>query len=193
MRSRLTRACSTYDMNILQHLSEKKHGLVLVTLNPPFPIDESKVVGRWQYHHPMMTSQSVSTQRLLPEIQNKRGISYAGAWTKYGFHEDGFASAMRLVTSPPFNVKPPFAIKSAHRALPMASIGLVYVRFFVAILEKVRRELEPAWVWVSWVVVLLLVWLEQVLGAVRWDEVRDEVVRIRGYWVDDKIERKKLR
>lgn len=33
---------------------------------------------------------------LLPRIQNKRGISYAGAWTKYGFHEDGFTSGLQV-------------------------------------------------------------------------------------------------
>jgi len=27
-------------------------------------------------------------------IQNTRGISYCGAWTKYGFHEDGFSSGL---------------------------------------------------------------------------------------------------
>ena len=177
-------------MNILQHLSEREHGLVLVTLNPLFPIDESKVVGRWTYHHPMMTASSVSSQRLLPEIQNTRGISYVGAWTKYGFHEDGFASAMRLVTAPPFGVSPPFPLKSAQRAVPTANIWMITVRSAVSLLERTRRVLEPAWTWVSWGVVLVLVWLEQVLAAFRLGEVRDEVVRIRGYWVNEKVHRK---
>ena len=182
--------CSTYDMNILQHLSERKHGLVLVTLNPLFPVDESTVVGRWTYHHPMMTASSVSSQRLLPEIQNTRGISYVGAWTKYGFHEDGFASAMRLVTAPPFSVSPPFSLKAAQRAVPTASILMIVVRLAVSLLERARRVLEPAWTWISWGVVLVLVWLEQVLAAFRLGEIRNEVVRIRGYWVNEKVYRK---
>jgi hypothetical protein len=33
---------------------------------------------------------------LLPQIQNTRGISYCGAWTKYGFHEDGFSSGLKV-------------------------------------------------------------------------------------------------
>ena len=33
---------------------------------------------------------------MLPQIQNVRGISYAGAWTKYGFHEDGFSSGLKV-------------------------------------------------------------------------------------------------
>lgn len=187
---RSTEICRTYDMNILQHLSEKKHGLVLVTLNPPFPVDETKVVGRWRYHHPMMTSRSVESQRYLPEIQNIRGISYAGAWTKYGFHEDGFASAMRLVTAAPFNVKPPFPMRPATRTIPIPNLGMIGVRKTVESFELVRRELVPAWAWVSWAVVSLLVWLEQVLGVVRFFELRDEVVRIRGYWTAEKVDRK---
>lgn len=40
-------------MNQLQSLSEKRHGPVLVTLNPPFEVDKDKVVGRYKYEHPM--------------------------------------------------------------------------------------------------------------------------------------------
>ena len=180
-------------MNILQHISEEKHGLVLVTLNPPFPVDESKIVGRYKYHHPMMTSQSVLTQRLLPEIQNTRGISYVGAWTKYGFHEDGFASAMRLVTAPPFSVRLPFVVKPAQRAVPTANLGMVVTRSVVVLMEKARRELEVAWAWISWGVVVGLVWLEQVLAGTRWAEGRDEVVRIREYWEEGQEVQRKYR
>lgn len=38
----------------------------------------------------------MEAQRLLPNIQNKRGISFAGAWTNFGFHEDGFSSGVRV-------------------------------------------------------------------------------------------------
>jgi len=41
-------------MNDLQHISETKYGPVLVTLNPPFEPDPSKVVGRWRYDHPVL-------------------------------------------------------------------------------------------------------------------------------------------
>lgn len=37
----------------------------------------------------------MKAQALMPSIQNIRGISYAGAWLKYGFHEDGFTSGLR--------------------------------------------------------------------------------------------------
>ena len=38
----------------------------------------------------------IAAQEDLEEIQGKRGIWYAGAWMGYGFHEDGFASGMRV-------------------------------------------------------------------------------------------------
>jgi hypothetical protein len=34
-------------------------------------------------------------QKRLPEIQNKRGVGFARAWTGCGFHEDGFTSGIR--------------------------------------------------------------------------------------------------
>lgn len=43
-------------MNQLQSLSMKESGPILVTLNPPFEVDSKKVVGRYQYEHPMYTA-----------------------------------------------------------------------------------------------------------------------------------------
>ena len=86
----------TYWMNILQHIPMKKYGPVLVTLNPQFPPDPKQVQGTWVYEHPLYNSAAIHAQSLLPAIQNSRGISYAGAWTKYGFHEDGFSSGIKV-------------------------------------------------------------------------------------------------
>ncbi|WWC61940.1 uncharacterized protein I303_104526 [Kwoniella dejecticola CBS 10117] len=183
----------TYSMNILQHIPEDKHGLVLVTLNPPFPADESKVVGRYQYEHPMMTRESVAAQALLPAIQNKRGISFAGAWTKYGFHEDGFTSSLNLLVKPPFNVKPPFEPLPASRGLPPNTIGVSAARLVVSLLEAARRKIQPVWYWVRWVTVIFLVWLEQIMGVIRWTEGETEVRRLKGIWVGDEGQGKKRR
>ncbi|WWC69966.1 uncharacterized protein I206_103910 [Kwoniella pini CBS 10737] len=183
----------TYSMNILQHIPEDKHGLVLVTLNPPFPPDESKVVGRYHYEHPMMTRESVDAQSLLPSIQNKRGISFAGAWTKYGFHEDGFTSSMKLLIQSPFNVKPPFQPLPASRGLPGNTISILFARLIVNLLEMARRKLQPAWYWVRWVTVIFLVWFDQVLSAIGWKEGKKEVERLKGIWVGNDVEAKKKR
>ncbi|KAJ6544646.1 FAD/NAD(P)-binding domain-containing protein [Mycena vulgaris] len=101
----------TYGMNDLQHISEAKYGPVLVTLNPPFEPREGTLAGRYQYAHPVLDANAVRAQKLMPKIQRARGLSYAGAYLKYGFHEDGFASglaaASHLISDP---TTLPFAI-----------------------------------------------------------------------------------
>ncbi|KAK7054506.1 hypothetical protein VNI00_003704 [Paramarasmius palmivorus] len=100
-RSRLAWPIATvwlYGMNDLQHIPESKYGPVLVTLNPPYDPDPVTVVGQYQYDHPVLDSQAVHAQGLMPTIQGKRSISYAGAYLKYGFHEDGFTSGLLAAT-----------------------------------------------------------------------------------------------
>ncbi len=88
--------CLTYWMNLLQHIPSSKFGPVLVTLNPIVTPDPALVQRTWTYHHPLYNAAAIRSQKLLPSIQNTRGISYAGAWTKYGFHEDGFSSGVKV-------------------------------------------------------------------------------------------------
>lgn len=85
----------TYNMNTLQHIPEDKFGHVLVTMNPLHLPDPALTQGRFLYSHPLYTQEAVQAQKRLRNIQNKRGISYAGAWTRYGFHEDGFTSGLQ--------------------------------------------------------------------------------------------------
>lgn len=88
--------CLTYNMNILQHIPRSIYGDVLVTLNPLHPPDPALTQGTWSYSHPLYTAEAMRCQKLLPRIQNTRGVSYCGAWTKYGFHEDGFSSGLKV-------------------------------------------------------------------------------------------------
>ncbi|KAI0439791.1 FAD/NAD(P)-binding domain-containing protein [Xylaria telfairii] len=89
----------TYHMNAIQHIPRKAFGEVLVTLNPIYEPKAETVQGRYSYSHPLYTPASVQALEQLPKIQNKRGISYAGAWTGYGFHEDGFSSGLHVAIS----------------------------------------------------------------------------------------------
>jgi predicted NAD/FAD-binding protein len=80
-------------MNRLQGLSIEKYGPIFVSINPlRKPVGER---GRWVYEHPRLTPASIKGQQLLGTIQNKRGITYAGAWTNLGFHEDAFTSGLQ--------------------------------------------------------------------------------------------------
>ena len=92
----ISSVCLTYWMNLLQHIPASKFGPVLVTLNPLHPPKSELTQGLWEYHHPLYNANAIRSQKLLPGIQNTRGISYAGAWTKYGFHEDGFSSGLKV-------------------------------------------------------------------------------------------------
>ena len=69
----------------------------------------------------------------MHKIQNKRSITFAGAWLKYGFHEDGFTSGLRaaaaLLSSPSTSssdpkVKLPFAILPADRRPDRGAVWL---------------------------------------------------------------------
>ena len=90
----VSKVCLTYWMNLLQHIPESKFGPILVTLNPLKMPDPRLAQGIWEYSHPLYNAAAIRSQQRLPRIQNTRGISYCGAWTKYGFHEDGFSSGL---------------------------------------------------------------------------------------------------
>ncbi|KAL1842999.1 hypothetical protein VTJ49DRAFT_3476 [Mycothermus thermophilus] len=94
--TRASQACVTYNMNLLQHIPRDVFGDVLVTLNPPRDPAPGTVQGRFEFRHAAYTPNAVRAQRCLGKIQNKRGISYAGAWTGYGFHEDAFSSGVKV-------------------------------------------------------------------------------------------------
>ncbi|KAL6703589.1 hypothetical protein ACN47E_009534 [Coniothyrium glycines] len=86
----------TYDMNTLQHLSRSTYSNVLVTLNPEKPPSPALTQATYQYRHPLYNARMILAQDRLPEIQGKNGIWFAGAWTGYGFHEDGCRSGLQI-------------------------------------------------------------------------------------------------
>jgi predicted NAD/FAD-binding protein len=111
-KGNVNEVCLTYNMNILQHIPREAFGDVLVTLNPLHEPDPRTVQGRYIYRHPLYTPAAVRAQRRLASIQNTRGISYAGAWTNYGFHEDGFSSGLRVAVEH-LGAKIPFEFKDS--------------------------------------------------------------------------------
>ena len=94
------RVSVTYDLNRLQSLG-LEHPLCL-TLNPNHPISEDKVIQRFEFEHPVFSAGSAASQSRFHEINNQRGISYCGAYWRYGFHEDGVNSA--LAVTEPFGI-----------------------------------------------------------------------------------------
>ena len=67
---------------------------VVVSLNPFREPAPGKLIRRIEYAHPVFDQAAVDAQAALPTIQGQRHSWFAGAWTGYGFHEDGLKSAM---------------------------------------------------------------------------------------------------
>ena len=84
----------TYNMNLLQGLSEPE--TYCVTLNPNRPIDPARVIRRIRCHHPVFTRQAVAAQKQFERISGVRRTHFAGAYWYNGFHEDGVRSALRV-------------------------------------------------------------------------------------------------
>jgi uncharacterized protein len=82
----------TYWMNALQGIDKSRP--LFVTLNPPAEPRADLVFGRYSYAHPQYDSAAISAQKSLPEIQGNRHTWFCGAWTGYGFHEDGLRSGL---------------------------------------------------------------------------------------------------
>lgn len=89
-----THATVSYCMNILQHLRSKN--VFSVTLNSDEFIDPNKVLQRFQYHHPIFTTQRAAAQARHRELLNANRSSFCGAYWGNGFHEDGVVSALKV-------------------------------------------------------------------------------------------------
>ncbi|AKC70748.1 NAD(P)/FAD-dependent oxidoreductase [Pandoraea oxalativorans] len=97
--------CVSYLINQLQALPFTTP--VIVTLNPVREPAASTVIGRYVYEHPLLDLGAVDAQSHLPALQGRRRTWFAGAWTGYGFHEDGLKSALRVARD--FDVLPSWA------------------------------------------------------------------------------------
>ena len=89
--------CLHYLINRLQPLPWQQP--VMVSLNPDparMPLAQ-KVLGEYDYSHPVFDQAAITAQQLLPKIQGRSGLWFCGAWTRYGFHEDGLMSGLAVV------------------------------------------------------------------------------------------------
>jgi predicted NAD/FAD-binding protein len=84
----------SYWMNNLQNIGNS-HPL-FVTLNPIDEVNKDDIFRSYQYQHPIFNNEAITAQENLEKIQGKRNIWFCGAWTKYGFHEDGLNSAINI-------------------------------------------------------------------------------------------------
>lgn len=84
------RVCLHYLINKLQPLPVAKP--VIVSLNPIRPIAADKVLREIEYSHPVFDQAAIEAQTHVASLQGLQNCWYCGAWTGYGFHEDGLKS-----------------------------------------------------------------------------------------------------
>lgn len=73
---------------------------VVVTMNPQpeakFAPDPRTVIAEFEYDHPVFLEGSDEAKGRVVALQGQRRTWFCGAWTRYGFHEDGLLSAVNV-------------------------------------------------------------------------------------------------
>jgi predicted NAD/FAD-binding protein len=84
--------CLHYLINKLQPIPFEQP--VIVSLNPTKPIAAEHVLGKFDYAHPVFDMAAIKAQTDIPALQGVQNTYFCGAWTGYGFHEDGLKSGL---------------------------------------------------------------------------------------------------
>ena len=97
-----------YLINRLQPLPEQlKNTQIIVSLNPASEPDPKLVHQEIHYSHPVFDMNAIQAQKELPLIQGTSSIWYCGAWTGFGFHEDGLRSGELVAEALIENIRSP--------------------------------------------------------------------------------------
>jgi predicted NAD/FAD-binding protein len=84
-----------YWMNKLQQVSDKKNYFVSINAIPG-SIDQKKIITKIEYEHPLFDVAAMQAQSELNKLNERGPVYFCGSYFKYGFHEDAYASAVRL-------------------------------------------------------------------------------------------------
>lgn len=85
----------TYWMNKLQNIPDRDP--LFLSLNPTQEIPANKIYDEVEFAHPIFDKAALAAQDSIRRMQGENRTWFAGAWNRNGFHEDGIASAMRVV------------------------------------------------------------------------------------------------
>ncbi|MCB1346555.1 MAG: cyclopropane-fatty-acyl-phospholipid synthase, partial [Rhodobacteraceae bacterium] len=83
-----------YWMNRLQSIPDDDP--LFVTLNPQTPVREDLIHDEVVFDHPVFDRAAMAAQQRIAARNGDNHTWFAGAWLRHGFHEDGFASAVRV-------------------------------------------------------------------------------------------------
>lgn len=89
--------CLHYLLNRLQPLPFKTP--VIVSLNPVTEPRREAVHGEFDYAHPVFDLDAIAAQARVPSLQGRARTWFCGAWTRYGFHEDGLVSGLAVAAA----------------------------------------------------------------------------------------------
>ena len=87
----------TYWLNRLQPLPFSTP--LFVSLNPLREPGPTSVIATFDYEHPVFDAGAPKAQADLGARQGAGGVWFAGAWTGYGFHEDGLRAGFAAADS----------------------------------------------------------------------------------------------
>jgi uncharacterized protein len=86
--------CLHYLINKLQPIPFEQP--VIVSLNPKKPITPQHIINTFDYAHPVFDLAAINAQAEIPALQGQNNTYFCGAWTGYGFHEDGLKSGLAV-------------------------------------------------------------------------------------------------
>ena len=86
--------CLHYLLNRLQPLPFTTP--VVVSLNPLTEPRAETVHAEFDYSHPVFDVAAIAAQKNVPALQGQAHTWFCGAWTRYGFHEDGLISGLAV-------------------------------------------------------------------------------------------------
>ncbi|MDZ4836341.1 MAG: FAD-dependent oxidoreductase [Candidatus Melainabacteria bacterium] len=93
-------ATTHYWMNSLQGVSDQQN--YFITIDSTNAVKPSSVLRQIEYDHPVFSVESLKAQSQLVAINKNadaRSVLLCGSYSKFGFHEDAFSSAVHLCES----------------------------------------------------------------------------------------------
>ena len=89
-----SQVCLHYLLNMLQPLPFTQS--VVVSLNPLKEIARKHIMAEFDYAHPVFDLAAIRAQGEVMALQGQQNTYFCGAWTGYGFHEDGLKSGLKV-------------------------------------------------------------------------------------------------
>jgi predicted NAD/FAD-binding protein len=86
-----------YLLNRLQPVPFKRP--VVLSLNAFERPQADSILEEFDYSHPVFDGPAIAAQLRLDELQGAANTWFCGAWTGYGFHEDGLKSGLAVAAA----------------------------------------------------------------------------------------------